>query len=681
MIIKLASDTLRQAQGERDSDVSDAPRDWFSLAELAKLDLPGLGDDRRKIARRARDERWDARVDGEGEPLARARAGQGGGSEFHYLALPGTAQLELAARGLLATRLTPAEADPEAASNAQWRWFDAQSERTKAEARRRLDILTQLEVLEQSGLTRDAAIAALFVQHDVKRSTLFEWIGRVRGVSRQHWLAYLAPARRGGGAEAEIPDDLWTVFLSDYLRPERPTLASCFHRICKIHKAKGLNMSLPSEASFRRRLARDVDVRVQKLRRGLKDEFKRSIPDQRRTVEGMAALDMVNVDGHVFDVWVEHPEGLTDKRGDVVRVRPMLIAIQDIYSRKMLAWRLDLSENYLATRLAFADLFRTYGIPNACLLDNSRTFAGKKLTGGAETRYRGKVVEGEAYGLLTSLGIQIRFAQIYHGQAKPIERFFRDVADYVARGPACAGAYAGNTIAGKPTNVGERAVPWDTFEAIVNEGLADLNAREGRRGGVCATEQFRGRSYDQVFAESYAASPIRKASPEQLRIALLDAEQKTINRREGTIGLLGNRYWSPECGKHLGEKVVVRYDPEDLLAPVHVYSLDSRYLFAAEIEADVAFTDAKSAHKAGKRRREYTQAVKNAAAALDLRDAAEIAALQAVTEATEMPEPTVIRPVRHRNVVAKAEATPAPRQPQQTETKIFSALRLVEDEE
>lgn len=657
----------------------DSARDWFSLAELAELDLPGLGDDRRKIARRARDERWDAREDAEGGALARVRAGRGGGSEFHYLALPGTAQLELAARGLLATRLTPAEADPEAASNAQWRWFDAQNERTKAEARRRLDILTQLEVLEQSGLTRDAAIAALFVQHDVKRATVYEWIGRVRGVARHHWLAYLAPARRGGGAEAEIPDDLWTVFLSDYLRPERPTLASCYHRVSKIAAKQGVK--LPTEASFRRRLKRDVDMRVQLLRRGLKDEFKRSMPDQRRTVEGMAALDLVNVDGHLFDVWVEHPEGLRDKHGNVVRVRPMLIAIQDVYSRKMLAWRLDLSENYLATRLAFADLFRNFGIPKACLLDNSRTFAGKKLTGGAETRYRGKVVEGEAYGLLTSVGIQIRFAQVYHGQAKPIERYFRDVADHIARGPACAGAYAGNSILGKPTNVGERAVPWDTFAQIVDEGIADLNAREGRRGGICATEGFRGRSYDQVFAESYAATVIRKAAPEQLRIALLDAEPKTVNKRTGEISLLGNRYWSAECGNYQGEKVIVRYDPENLLLPIHVYSLDAKYLFAAEVWENVQFTDAKGSHRVKKQRTEYKRRVKDAEAALELVEAAQIAALQEAAGADPLPAPAAVRPVRHRNVVAKAEATPERTTQKHSESKLFAALRLVSDAE
>jgi len=163
---------------------------------------------------------------------------------------------------------------------------------------------------------------------------------------------------------------------------------------------------------------------------------------------------------------------------------------------------------------------------------------------------------------------------------------------------------------------------------------------------------------------------IRKAAPEQLRIALLDAEQKRINNRTGEISLLGNRYSAAECSNHQGEKVIVRYDPENLLLPVHVYSLDARYLFAASIWEDVRFTDARGSHQVKKHRTEYKRRVKEAVAALELVDIAEVAALQASVGAEPLPEPAAVRPVRHRNVVAKAEATPAPRHQQRTESKI-----------
>lgn len=499
---------------------------------------------------------------------------------------------------------------------------------------------------------------------------MWNWLKSIAGVAPQDRLPFLAPRRKGGGAEAEIPEDLWRVFLSDFLRPEQPTLSSCYARVNKIAVAR--EVALPSEAAFRRRLKRDVDARVVLFRRGKKDEFKRSVPDNRRTLDALHALDLINIDGHQFDVRCL-PPGVTerDPKGRN-EVRPVLIAIQDIYSRKILAWRLDLSENVIATRLAFGDLFQTFGIPKQCLLDNSRTFASKALTAGAETRYRGKHKEEEPAGLLTSLGIRIRFAQIYHGQSKPIERAFRDLADRISRGPECAGAYVGNSVANKPANYGERALLWDDFEAIVARGIADHNARTGRRAGICA-----GRSFDQVFADSYAIAPIGKATPEQLRIALLAVEQKRVNSRTGEVELYGNRYWSHDCGLMRGQRVTVRFDPEDLSKPVYLYAMSGEYLTSAAIIDDTGFTDQAGAHAAKKRRQEYRRLVKQAEEAENLLTAAEVSAMLPETATPELPATSVTRAVRHRGTVGAAlRKVPEPVMPapKPHEDRIFAAL-------
>lgn len=624
----------------------DGPSDWFSLSELLDLNLPGLPADRRKLSRKAQDEAWHLLTGADGQLLSRPRSRVGGGVEFHVSVLPPAAQLELSSRGLSISRPAPAEA--ETAAQREWRWFDRQTDKVKDEAKRRAAVLMEIDTLEAAGMTRSAALAEAARCNDLGASTVWNWLKSVAGIAVFDRLPFLAPRRKGGGVEADIPDDIWRLFLSDYLRPECPTLKSCYDRVVKVAEERRLNQALPSEAAFRRRLARDVDARVLLKKRGKKDEFKRSVPDQRRTLDSMNALDLVNIDGHMFDVFVTPPEGGKP-------IRPVLVAIQDVYSRKFLAWRLDLSENYLATRLAFADLFKNYGIPKACLLDNSRTFAGKQLTGGAHTRYRYKHVEGEAAGLLTSLGIQIRFAKIYHGQAKPIERGFRDFADRIAKHPKCAGAYTGNRPTNKPSNYGERAIPWAEFEAIVDEGIAEHNARAGRRAGIC-----NGRSFDEVFAESYAQGTIGKASPEQLRVALLAAVEKTVNRRTGEVSLFGNRYWSDECGRILGQRVTVRFDPENLRLPVHLYDLSGAYLFDAPIIDDSGFTEMAGAHAAAKRRKQYKETVKAAEDAHDLMQAHEVAALQAKAGVEpDLPEPGAVRIHRHRTTVArKAKAVP-----------------------
>ena len=75
--------------------------------------------------------------------------------------------------------------------------------------------------------------------------------------------------------------------------------------------------------------------------------------NKRRSVADLFALALVCGDGHRFDVF-------TKWHGIKKPVRPMLLALQDVYSRKILAWRIGLNENTALVRLAFADLLRDW---------------------------------------------------------------------------------------------------------------------------------------------------------------------------------------------------------------------------------------------------------------------------------------------------------------------------------
>lgn len=636
-------------------------RDWWTAAELAELQLPGLPGDKRSLNRRAHDERWQMRSDAQGGSLSRPRAGRGGGIEFHVSLLPGETRLELARRGLCAERPAPTIAESPAA--ASWRWYEGQGAKTRAEAERRLAAIAEIDLLEESGLTRTAAIAETSRRKGVSTATLWNWLKLVEGVAKSDRLPALAPRRQGGGAEAEIDALIWAMFRSDYLRPECPTLASCYARC--VAKAAELSLSLPSEKAFRRRLEREVAPAVILLARGGAEKLRRSIPSQRRSVMEMHALELVNIDGHKFDVFVTPPGGGSP-------IRPTMVAIQDVYSRKLLAWRIDLSETAVLTRLAFADLFAKFGIPKACLMDNGRAFASKWISGGAKTRFRFKIKEDEPTGLLTALGIDVRWAKPYRGQSKPIERAFRDLCDSIARHPAAAGAYVGNNPMAKPENYGSKAMGWDAFLALVEKGVHAHNAKLGRKGGAC-----RGRSFDETFAESYAAAPIGKATPEQLRMALLTAEQVTVDRRTGEVKLFNNRYWSQACGDLHGQQVTVRFDPDDLHSAIHLYDREGRYLTAADVIRDTGFSDVAGAKAAAKRDADYRRRIREGLLAEQLYSAEQVAALQAETIRVDMPEPAIIRPVRHRgNTAAALKAAPVPVQSQQ-ESTVFRALSLV----
>lgn len=603
------------------------PVEWFSSAELADLALPGLPATKRAINMRARDERWAARIGADGEVLVRRRAGRGGGAEYHVSLLPGEARIELERRGIIRPEAEPVQSAREAA----WAWFDEQNTKVRDEADRRLRIVTGIVTLIEAGSSKSAAVAEVADSHGVGSSTLWSWLKLIDGVDRADWLPTLAPRRKGGGVAAEIDPELWTIFKSDYLRASAPTLTSVYERIAAIADERGV--SLPCERSFRRRLDREVPAEVLRLKREGEEALRRSIPAQRRSVEELHALEWVNIDGHKFDVFVKTPEGRV--------IRPIMLAIQDIYSRKILAWRIGGEESAIQTRLVFADLFRNFGVPKHCLLDNGRAFASKWITGGAKSRFRFKVRQEEPTGLLTGLGIQIHWALPYRGQSKPIERAFRDLADYLAKHPECEGAYTGNSPMAKPENYGSKAVDWDRFCALVDGQIARHNARSGRR-----TETAKGRSFDEAFAASYAVSPIGKATPEQLRRALLAADNVTVNRQTSEIALHGNRYWHPELDGFRGDKVTVRFDPDNLHSEIHVYDLEGRYLVAAQIIATRGFADAAGAKETAKRVAEHRRRAKALAEAEDLISAEALAELQAGSKPADAPEPTVVRAVR-----------------------------------
>lgn len=620
--------------------IQSGTKTWFTAAELAELALPGLPRIKRKVNERAADERWALAVDSRGAPLARPRAGRGGGLEYSIRILPAIARAELVRRGISIdgqVHASPDDASGIAASQL-WSWYEAQNAKTKAEAERRLDAVQRIERYEAAGLTRSMAVSAVAQEGVAGQSTLWAWLKLVEGIAAHDRLPCLAPRRRGGGCAAPIDPAIWQFYKSFYLRDSKVTLAESYRQTKAFAKKAGL--PLPHEKALSRRLEREIDPRVIIARRQGAEALRRSMPAQKRSVAGLHAMEIVNIDGHKFDVFVRLDDGRV--------IRPIMVAIQDVYSRKILSWRIGETESAVQTRLAFADLFREFGIPKHCLLDNGRAFASKWITGGAVTRFRFKIKEDEPTGLLTSLGIQIHWATPYRGQSKPIERGFRDLCDSIAKHPAFDGAYTGNKPDAKPESYGSRAVPFADFVRIASRGIAMHNAREGRR-----TETARGRSFDEAFAESYAAAPIGKATPEVMRMALLAAEQINVDRKTGELRFMGNRYWSPSMSGLHGRKVTVRFDPDNLHQACHVYDLAGAYLTSAELLEDAGFLDVASAKKRAKQESDWRKAVRAATEMEDLLTAEQLAAMiPDYEDELELPEPKVIRAVNHRGTAA-----------------------------
>lgn len=542
----------------------------------------------------------------------------------------------LAARPALsvATDRASKKVRDEAQIKALWSRYEQVPQHMKDTAQRRLTALQAVaKLVEQGHRMQDAraAVAAQLQRDGVRGASvpsLSRWAASVARLAAQHWLAALVPEYSGGTATAEIPEQAWDTFKADYLRLEAPTATSCYDRLKDVAKITG--WVLPSLDTFERRIAK-LPRGVRILAREGEEALMRTFPAQERDRSLFAALEAVNADGHKFDVFVRSP------MGDIVR--PMLVGVQDLYSGKILGWRIAETESADLARMAFRDAIARFGIPQHIWLDNGRGFASKMLTGGVANRFRFKVREDDPTGVLVGMGCQIHWATPYHGQAKPIERAWRDFCDRIAKHPEFAGAYTGNKPDAKPENYGSKAIAWDVFVRVVDHEIAAHNARVKRRTRVCGGVH----SFDDVFNASYAQSSIRKATEEQLRQLMLAAEVVSTDSRDGSVKLSGNRYWSEALSEHAGRKVLLRFDPDALHTEVQVYTLANVYIGCAECIAAVGYADTQAAREHTRARRQYIRATKDQRKAEVRMDIARVAAqLPADEAAATLPSPGVI---------------------------------------
>lgn len=620
-------------------------REWWSASEIAEANLPHMPNTRQGVEALVKRNSWRSYPH-----LARRRSGRGGGWEYSWKLFPSMAQRKLLAQ----------VADPKPSSNDMdrdeaWDWFDRLPEKIKTQARERLLVIQKVEALEPA-LGKNAAVNAIARVEKPSARTIWNWFDQIDGIRVDDRLPYLAPRHRAAhrkNTKKEMSIEFFDTLKSDYLRSSRPSFSSAYRRATHVADANGWDY-LP-EPTVRRRFMATVSRETQILARKGVDALKALYPTQTRDKTALHAMEAVNADFHKFDVFVRWP--LMPGEDKPYIGRPQMVGFQDIFSGRMLSWRVDQTPNAEAVRVAAGDMLEEYGIPDHVLLDNGREFAAKALTGGSPTRYRFKVREDDLPGLFTAIGCKIHWATPYSGQSKPIERAFRDMCDAIAKDPRFDGAYTGNRPDAKPEDYGSRAIDLEEFLAVLAEGIEEHNTRTGRRSEVAF-----GRSFAEVFDASYAQAPIKKATEAQRRLWLMGAEGLRGDSKSGLLRLMGNEYWSPWMSQIAGDRVIARFDPAALWDGLHVYSAENEYLGHASCKLKAGFFDIEEARSHAKARRAWLNAEKAALAAHRRLKAAEIGDALNRIDAPASPdkvETKVVRPV-FRKPEPEPKAKPQP---------------------
>lgn len=475
-----------------------------------------------------------------------------------------------------------------------WAYYERKPDKTKQEAMRKLKAVQAYEALIYTKSARKmeaiATVAAEFGEHP---NTLRNWLKRVKDIPVQHRLPCLIDGYTGRTAKAECSPEAWDFVKADWLRPAKPAFAAVYNRLERAAAEHG--WIIPHIRTLERRLLKELPREVIILARQGADALKKCYPPQERDHGVFHALEAVNGDGYTFWPYVDFGAGLISKATAWIW--------QDIFSGKLLSYRVDVSECTEVVRLATGDLVETYGIPEKFWLDNTMAAANKTMTGGVANRFRFKVKTEDPVGLIPMLGSEVHWCTPGAGQGKPVERAFGrgGLSEYVDKHPA---------FAGRGTKA--RPVPLAEFEQILATEIAAFNARTGRLSTVC-----NGRSFDQMFAESYARSTVRKATAEQRRLWLLACDNVTVDRNSASLTIKfynspqgQNRYWDELLSPYAGRKITVRFDPQDLQGTVHCYGLDGRYICAAACCLAAGFNDADAAREHNRLRNRHKKSAK-----------------------------------------------------------------------
>lgn len=645
----------------------------YTVREIAEA----MGLDPSSVKRRAARESW---------PFDEA-TGRGGRRRLYRLdVLPAEAQKALLLREAPRPGAGPAPAAPAAFEydrESLWDHYARKPDKQKAKAQERHALMMQAARLVDAGHTWQEAFQAVATANgSMSWRTLRDLYhgkpGRpgLKLYDPSDWLAALTPGYVGRTARAELCEAAWEYAKADYLRPEQPSLSSCYERLCQAAAARGWDV--PSLKTVERRIkALPMTLRV--FWREGEHAMLRLFPALERSVRDLHALAWINGDGYQHNVFVRWPDGTIG--------RPKTWFWQDVYSRRMLAWRTDETEHSDVIRLSFGEVVERFGIPEHATIDNTRAAANKWMTGGVPNRYRFRVRDDDPLGIFPMLGVQVHWTSVQagkgHGQAKPVERAFGvgGIGEYVDKHPALAGAYTGPNPMEKPDNYGDRAVPIEEFLRVLAEGVAAWNARAKRQTEACAGLL----SFDEAFERSYRQSVIRQATAEQRRLWMLAAEAVPV-RQGGSVmleagGVQGrgrNRYADDALLDFVGHKVVVRFDPQRLHESVHVYTLDGRYIVEAECVAAAGYGDTETGRAHNRARKQKVRAAKEMAQAERRMDALEASRFLSSAQQPDDPQPGIVQgDFRHRKQVVNAPATaPAAREDDDALLRGFDDMML-----
>lgn len=523
------------------------------------------------IIRRAERERWQAQE----------RSGRGGGKEWLLSSMPEETRVAIrAAEEKQALAICPAPAPFPALSLTTTTAIMDDKRRYKALAR--ADLVCQyLTWQRRHGATKVQKAEFIIAYKAGAWPKLLEEVGPVSWQTLERWKleqeragSVLALADRRGvthKGKTMLTEEHKRVILGHVLNPNGAKVSQCVREVQKKFQAAGL--ALPSEPTIRRFVKQYTEECFDEwtlFREGKKAWNDKCAISLLRDWNLVDVGDVIIGDGHTLNF-----ETLNPATGKPTRMT--IVLFYDGASNCPLGWEIMPTENTDSISAAFRRSCIMLGkFPRVVYLDNGRAFRAKYFKGCPDFEQAGFL------GLYRDLGCSVIHAWPYHGQSKPIERFFGTFHDMEVWMPS----YTGNDIAHKPARMkrgenlhrqlydklGGRPLTMEETLVQVARWFAEYATRPQYR------THLHGRTPGDVFMEGRGEG-LSPQDMQKLTLFMMQKEVRTITK-DG-IKVNGRLYWHEKLYSRR-HPVLVRYDEHFNPYSVYVYTLDGEPLCEAK---------------------------------------------------------------------------------------------------
>lgn len=391
--------------------------------------------------------------------------------------------------------------------------------------------------------------------------------------------------KRGGWNrdKSKLDDDsiIWQSFLNLYLDQSKPSVSLCYRLTNAVisHEHPELADLIPSEACFRRKIKTLPFAVLEYSREGDKALNDHCKPHANRDKDNIYANDVWIMDNYTLDVIIKDAENSKKTR------RLYITTVLDAKSNVLVGWNITENPDSNSTLDALRFAMLRFGIPKNLYFDNGREFTTLDIAGEQRNRKVSKDKKGNIpLTIAEKLGVNLTFAKVTNARAKVVERIHRIIKEQYCTAQY---GYCGGNVVERPEIIKSRIKNGNIeTEAELRETFADFadNIYNVQPYGSSETK-YKGMTLIEVWNDSIAETSLRKASKEVLDLLMLrNAGFQKVKRDGVFIPYHGEKIWYYDKNvtwQHIGEKVCVRYDRNDL-SSVRIYDEEDRYLYSWE---------------------------------------------------------------------------------------------------